>query len=96
MQKFDVPLAEATSSLEALKAYSLSQKALNEKSSAASLPYTQRAIELDSNFALGYLAVGLDYSSLNEVERAREYFSKAFQLREHARGAKSWRSPPPI
>src|SRR5580693_4115885 len=85
LQKFDVPLAEATtSSLEALKAYSLSQKALNEKSSAASLPYAQRAIELDPNFALGYLAVGLDYSSLNEAGRAREYFSKAFQLREHA------------
>jgi eukaryotic-like serine/threonine-protein kinase len=87
LQKFDVPLAEATtSSLEALKAYSLSQKALNEKSSAASLPYAQRAIELDPNFALGYLAVGLDYSSLNEAGRAREYFSKAFQLREHAHG----------
>ena len=87
VQKFDVPLAEATtSSLEALKAYSLSQKALNEKSSAASLPYAQRAIELDPNFALGYLAVGLDYSSLNEAGRAREYFSKAFQLREHAHG----------
>jgi tetratricopeptide (TPR) repeat protein len=87
VQKFDVPLAEATtSSLEALKAYSLSQKALNEKSSAAALPYAQRAIELDPNFALGYLAVGLDYSSLNEAGRAREYFSKAFQLREHAHG----------
>ena len=96
VQKFDVPLAEATtSSLEALKAYSLSQKALNEKSSAASLPYAQRAIELDPNFAMGYLAVGLDYSSLNEGGRAREYFSKAFQLREHAHGRESWRSPPP-
>jgi eukaryotic-like serine/threonine-protein kinase len=87
VQKFDVPLAEATtSSLEALKEYSLSQKALNEKSSAAALPYAQRAIEVDPNFALGYLAVGLDYSSLNEAGRAREYFSKAFQLRDHAHG----------
>jgi len=87
VQKFDVPLEQATtSSLDALKAYSLSQKALNEKSAAASLPYAQRAIELDRNFALGYLAVGLDYSSLNEAGRAREYFSKAFQLREHAHG----------
>jgi hypothetical protein len=87
VQKFDVPLAEATtSSLEALKAYSLSQKELNEKSAAASLPYAQRAIELDPNFALGYLAVGLDYSSLNEAGRAREYFAKAFELRDHAHG----------
>jgi class 3 adenylate cyclase len=37
-QKFDVPLAEATtSSLEALKAYSLGRKASNDKGSAAAL-----------------------------------------------------------
>jgi tetratricopeptide (TPR) repeat protein len=85
VQKFDVPLEQATtSSLEALKAYSLGQKALNEKGPAASLPYDQRAIELDPNFAMGYDAVGNDYGSLGEVGRASEYFSKAFQLREHA------------
>ena len=56
VQKFDVPLAQATtSSLEALKAYSLGRKASNEKGSAAALPYDQRAIELDPNFAMGYL-----------------------------------------
>ena len=62
VQKFDVPLAEATtSSLEALKAYSLGWKAFHEKGTAASLPYHQRAIELDPNFAMGYRAVGDDY-----------------------------------
>jgi serine/threonine protein kinase/tetratricopeptide (TPR) repeat protein len=85
VQKFDVPLEQATTaSLEALKAYSLGWKAFNEKGSAAALPYHQRAIELDPNFAMGYRAVGNDYSNLGEVERASEYFTKAFQLREHA------------
>ena len=85
VQKFDVPLSEATtSSLEALKAYSLGGKAGNEKGPAAALPYDQRAIELDPNFAMGYGAVGVDYSSLGEPGRASEYFTKAFQLREHA------------
>ena len=85
VQKFDVPLAQATtSSLEALKAYSLGQKAYSEKGAAAALPYYQRAIELDPNFAMGYRAVGGDYYSLGEVGRASEYFTKAFQLREHA------------
>ena len=47
VKKFDVPLEEATtSSLEALKAYSLGNY--------------QHAIELDPNFAMGYLAVGTD------------------------------------
>jgi serine/threonine protein kinase/tetratricopeptide (TPR) repeat protein len=85
VQKFDVPLAEATtSSLEALKAYSLGQRAFNEKGPAAALPYDQRAIELDPNFAMGYRAVGSSYESLGEVARASEYNTKAFQLREHA------------
>ena len=85
VQKFDVPLAEATtSSLEALKAYSLGRKAVDEKGSAAALPYHQRAIELDPNFAMGYGAVGNDYFNLGELGRASEYFTKAFQLREHA------------
>ncbi len=85
VQKFDVPLAEATtSSLEALKAFSLGNIAYRTKGNAVALPYHQRAIELDPNFAMGYRAVGLDYSGLGEAERGRQYFSKAFQLREHA------------
>ena len=85
VQKFDVPLAEATtSSLEALKAYSLGRKAANEKGSAAALPYHQRAIELDPNFAMGYSGVGVDYAILGELGRASDYYTKAFQLREHA------------
>jgi tetratricopeptide (TPR) repeat protein len=85
VQKLDVPLAEATtSSLEALQAYSLGVKAADEKSPAAALPYLQRAIELDPNFALGYRAVGHLYASLGELARASEYYAKAFELREHA------------
>jgi serine/threonine protein kinase len=82
VQKFDVPLEQATtSSLEALKAYS---KGRGAKDSAAALPYDQRAIELDPNFAMGYTAVGADYFVLGEPGRASEYFAKAFELREHA------------
>src|SRR5579862_4311260 len=85
VQKLDVPLSEATtSSLEALKAYSLGVKAAREQGVAAALPHDQRAIELDPNFALGYRSVGNDYSDLIEPERASEYFTKAFELREHA------------
>ncbi len=85
VQKLDVPLVQATtSSLEALKAYSLGLKAFHEKGATASLPYDQRAVELDPSFALGYLSVGVDYTSLGELGRASEYYTKAFQLREHA------------
>ena len=87
VQKFDLPLAETTtSSLEALKAYTLGAKAANEKGPAAALPYDQRAIELDPNFAMGYSDLGNDYYNLGETSRASEYFTKAFQLRGHASG----------
>jgi serine/threonine protein kinase/Tfp pilus assembly protein PilF len=85
VQRFDVPLEQATtSSLPALKAYSLGQKADREKGPGAALPYNQRAIQLDPNFAMGYLAVGGEYFSLAEPGRASEYLTKAFQLRDHA------------
>jgi eukaryotic-like serine/threonine-protein kinase len=85
VQRFDVPLEQATtSSLEALKAFSLGQKADREKGPSAALPYNQRAIQLDPNFAMGYLAVGGEYFSLAEPGRASEYFTQAFQLRDHA------------
>jgi tetratricopeptide (TPR) repeat protein len=85
VQRFDVPLADATtSSLEALQAYSLGKRILSEKGAAAALPYHQHAIELDPNFAMAYRALGGDYNSLGQLGRASEYFTKAFQLREHA------------
>ena len=85
VQKFDVPLAEATtSSLEALQAYSQGRKLGRIKGTSASLPYNQRAIQLDPNFAMAYSAVGGEYWSLGEIGRASEYFAKAYELREHA------------
>jgi eukaryotic-like serine/threonine-protein kinase len=85
VQKFDVPLLQATtSSLEALKAYSLGRKSDNEKGTPAALPYDQRAIQLDPNFAMGYLIVGEDYFGRAQPGQASEYLTKAFQLREHA------------
>ncbi len=73
-----------TSSLEALQAYSMGSKIGREKGADAALVYHQRAIQLDPNFATGYLQVAADYASLGEVGRASEYYTKAFELREHA------------
>ena len=85
VEKFDIPLEKATtSSLEALKAYSLGSKAGNEQGAGAALPFDQQSIQLDPNFAMGYVALGDEYASLGEIERARECLTKAFQLRDHA------------
>jgi eukaryotic-like serine/threonine-protein kinase len=85
VKKFDVPLSQSTtSSLEALKAASLGSHTLHEKGLAAAVPFYQHAVELDPNFASGYLYLGKMYSGLGEEERAEELFTKAYSLRVHA------------
>ncbi|MGC1254825.1 MAG: protein kinase, partial [Candidatus Acidiferrales bacterium] len=83
LQKFDVPLVQATTnSLEALKAYTLGQKAAFEKGDVEAIPFFKRAIELDPNFAWAYAYLGIDYSNLNQPSVAADYLKKAFDLRD--------------
>jgi eukaryotic-like serine/threonine-protein kinase len=83
VQKFDVPLDQATtSSLEALKALTMGRKTWRERGEAEAIPFDKRAIELDPNFALAYDAVGLDYSNLNQPSLAADYLRRAFDLRD--------------
>ena len=85
VQKFDVPLSEATTpSLEALSTYASALKAYNEQGVQAALDLDQHAIELDPNFAMAYYDVGDGYYSLNQLGRASQYYTKAFELRQHA------------
>ncbi|MGA8540907.1 MAG: protein kinase [Terriglobales bacterium] len=85
VQKFDVPLEQATtSSLEALQALTLGEKAARGRSSTGAFPFYQHAIQLDPNFAYAYHALGNAYINSGDFARSRQYFSKAFQLREHA------------
>ena len=83
VQKFEVPLEATTSSLEALKNYSMGMKIEREKGEAASIPFFKRAIELDPNFALAYAGLSMRYANLNEPTLALEYASKAYELRNH-------------
>ena len=82
IQKFDTPLAQATTpSLEALKSYSLGTKTLAVKGDIAAIPFYQRAIDLDPNFALAYASLGMAYGNLRESDLAKENYQKAFDLR---------------
>jgi DNA-binding winged helix-turn-helix (wHTH) protein/tetratricopeptide (TPR) repeat protein len=84
VQSFATPIEEAsTPSLEALKAYSLGIKASRESGFGAALPYEERAIQLDPKFASAYYELGRSYQNLSEPARAKEYYTKAFELREH-------------
>jgi serine/threonine protein kinase/Tfp pilus assembly protein PilF len=83
VQRFDVPLVEATtSSLEALKAYSLGEQSFNRQESSA-IPNYRRAVELDPNFALAHLRLGSLYAAdLQEPGLAAEHIQKAYELRD--------------
>jgi serine/threonine protein kinase/tetratricopeptide (TPR) repeat protein len=85
LQRFSKPLDEATtSSLEALKSYSLGRSMQTLKGDAESLPYHKRAVALDPGFARAYAALGMAQYNLRESTAASENFSKAFQLRARA------------
>jgi len=85
VKKFDVPLSQATtSSLEALKAESLGINALHEEGTEAAVPFFEHAVELDPDFASGYLALGKMYGNHSQRERASELLTKAYSLRQHA------------
>jgi DNA-binding winged helix-turn-helix (wHTH) protein/tetratricopeptide (TPR) repeat protein len=85
LQKFDTPIEEATTpSLEALQAYSLGRQAMVQKGESAScVPFFQRAIRLDPEFAVAYAALGNAYSNLGETGMAATNIRKAYELREH-------------
>ena len=79
VQKFDLPLDRGHNifarSFESATASAV--KASREKGISAALPYDQRAIELDPNFAMGYQSLGDDYTSLGEMGRASEYYRES-------------------
>jgi serine/threonine protein kinase/Tfp pilus assembly protein PilF len=80
IQKYDVPVEDVTTpSLDALKAFSLGHKTRAQKGDAAALPFFERAIELDPNFATAYSALGTIHANLGESSLAIQDFTKAFE-----------------
>jgi len=82
VQKYATPVEEATTpSLEALKAYSLGVKTAQTKGFKAALPFFQRAVDIDPNFAMAYAWMSVVVGRW-ELERKAEMARKAYDLRE--------------
>lgn len=84
IEKYDTPVETATtSSLEALKAYSLARKDLDLFDFAPAIPLLQHALALDPNFAMAHATLATIYSNLNGEDPKGE-MQKAFALRDRA------------
>ena len=84
VQKFEVPIEATTTSLEALKNYSMGVKVAREQGDAPAVPFLKRAIELDSSFPLAYAGLSIRYGNLNQPSLALENAAKAYELRDRA------------
>jgi tetratricopeptide (TPR) repeat protein len=85
VQKYDKPLSEATtSSLEALKVFTLGDAKHMTGEEFAALPLYQRAVELDPNFAMAYARLGAVYGNTGQLTLSEQCREKDFALRDRA------------
>ena len=80
IQKFDAKLEVTTSSLEALKEYALGRSEQDRGQFFKAIEFYKRATEIDPNFAVAWLGLGLQYSNTSQPGLAAECLSKAFAL----------------
>ncbi|HEX6649542.1 MAG TPA: protein kinase, partial [Pyrinomonadaceae bacterium] len=83
IQKYDVAIEQATtSSLEALKAFTMANEARARGRADESLTFYKRAVDLDPNFAIAYARIGVYYVNRFQPEAAVPYVQKAYELRD--------------
>ena len=82
IQRFNAPLEDVTtSSLEALKAFSIACSLRAAGKERESAPQLKHAIELDPNFAGAYLELGYVYDSFGELTLMNQCFTDAYERR---------------
>ncbi|MGA7784058.1 MAG: protein kinase, partial [Candidatus Acidiferrales bacterium] len=84
VQQHSAQLEQATTtSLDALKSYTMGRETLVKKGdSQGAVPFFQRAIALDPNFAMAYASLGTVYSNLGKMDLSKENIKKANDLRD--------------
>ena len=82
LEQHNVPIEEATTpSLEALKAFTAGVEKRAAGSEIESIPFFERAIDLDRNFALAYTTLSSIYGGLGETGRSEDYARLAYEHR---------------
>jgi serine/threonine protein kinase/Tfp pilus assembly protein PilF len=85
VEKYATPLeAATTSSLDALKEFSLGEAAHSKFDDDTAIPHLKRAIEIDPNFAMALATLGVASNNTGNRKEATEYLRKAFDTKERA------------
>jgi DNA-binding winged helix-turn-helix (wHTH) protein/tetratricopeptide (TPR) repeat protein len=83
--RFSSGLAEvATSSLEALKAYSNGRQTWLSSGGQAAAHFLLRAVEIDPHFLAALTGLALIYGNMGQYKRAAEYMQMAYDRRDRA------------
>lgn len=83
VQKYDVPIHQATtSSLDALKAYSVGFDTQLKGKYLDAIPFFKQATQTDPNFARAYAAMSSMYYNTRQYDLAAEAARKAYALRD--------------
>jgi tetratricopeptide (TPR) repeat protein len=96
VQRFDAPLPRATTaSLDALHAYALALDDGRIVPRREAIPYLERALELDPDFAMAHALLSGVYANIGRTAEAPAHSRRAFELRdrvsERERFFISWR-----
>ena len=82
LQRFDAPLEVTTSSLEALKAYSLASDQSNRGKWLEAMEHYKHALQLDPNFGSAYNGLAVCYANTGQPKLAAEQAAKAYTFRD--------------
>jgi tetratricopeptide (TPR) repeat protein len=82
LKRFNVPLVQATTtSLSALRAFTLGEEQRTRGQESESISDYQLAADLDPQFALAYARLGTIYYNTGEFALSQKNYQRAFQLR---------------
>jgi serine/threonine protein kinase/Tfp pilus assembly protein PilF len=85
VKQFATPLEQATtSSLDALKEYSLGHALHAKEQDELAVPHFQRAVAIDPNFALAYAEMGVAQGNMAMGKASEESLKRAMALKDRA------------
>ncbi len=83
MERYDTPVSDATTtSLEALRDYGQALRMRATKGDEAAVPFLERALERDPDFALAHAKLSVVLGNRGQTDAARAHAERAYELRD--------------